>query len=98
MPNDRPIQRIGDVNDYGAPISDSDGNTTVYANNILVSVNTSDVVSHLPTQSGLAHINVHTANGSSSVFAHNISINFTDNADTCGHVRIGGSTNVFVGN
>jgi hypothetical protein len=91
---DRPIQRIGDANDAGAATTDGDGNGTVYANNILVNVNGSSVVPHLPDN---AHSGVVTANGSSNVFAHNVSVNFTDNPDSCGHVRIGGSSNVFVG-
>jgi hypothetical protein len=91
---DRPIQRIGDANDAGAATTNGDGNSTVYANNILVNVNGSSVVPHLPDN---AHSGVVTANGSSNVFAHNVSINFTDNPDSCGHVRIGGSSDVFVG-
>ena len=89
---DRPVQRIGDANDAGAVTSNGDGNSTVYANYILVNVNGSSVVPH-----SLDHIGVVTANGSSNVFAHNVSVNFTDNPDTCGHVRVGGSSNVFVG-
>jgi hypothetical protein len=91
---DRPVQRIGDVNDYGAPTTNGDGNSTVYANNILVNVNGSAVATHMPYN---AHSGIVTANGSSNVFAHNVSVNFTDNPDSCGHVRVGGSSNVFVG-
>ena len=91
---DRPVQRIGDVNDYGAPTTNGDGNSTVYANNILINVDGSSVATHFPLD---AHSGVVTANGSSNVFAHNVSVNFTDNPDSCGHVRVGGSSNVFVG-
>ena len=94
---DRPIQRIGDTNDYPAPATNSDGNSSVYANNILVLVDGSTVEPHVPRRGGFIHDPTATANGSSSVFAHGVPINFTDNPDSCGHVRIGGSSDVFVG-
>jgi hypothetical protein len=85
----KPIQRIGDSNNAGGVIINADGNTTVFANGILSSVNTSTVLYGPPTTS--------TANGSGSVFAHGVNVNYTDNADADGRVRIGGSGNVFVG-
>jgi hypothetical protein len=94
---DRPIQRIGDTNDYPAAATNSDGNSSVYANNILVLVNGSTVQPHVPRRGGYVHDPTATANGSSSVFAHGVEVNFTDNPDTCGHARIGGSDDVFVG-
>lgn len=82
-------QRIGDRNTLGGVIIDADGNSTVYTNNILTSVNTSTVLYGPPT--------TRTANGSGSVFAHDKSVNYTDNADEDGIARTGGSDNVFVG-
>jgi hypothetical protein len=85
----KPAQRIGDSNVLGGVIIDADGNSTVYTNNILTSVNTSTVLYGPPT--------TRTANGSGSVFAHGVSVNYTDNADADGVARAGGSPNVFVG-
>lgn len=85
----KPIQRIGDANNLGGVIINADGNTTVFANGRLSSVNTSTVLYGPPTTS--------TANGSNTVFAHGVNVNYTDNADADGRVRIGGSGNVFVG-
>jgi hypothetical protein len=85
----KPIQRIGDSNNAGGVIIDADGNTTVFANEKLSSVNTSTVLYGPPTTS--------TANGSNTVFAHGVNVNYTDNPDSDGNVRIGGSGDVFVG-
>lgn len=92
---DRPIQRKGDANSSGGTITTTDGNSTVYANNLLVAVDGSKGTGH--GQGVHATGNWATTGGSSNVFAHGVPINFTDNIDTCGHVRIGGSNNVFVG-
>jgi hypothetical protein len=93
----KPVQRINDNNDYPSPAIDSDGNSTVYANDILILVDGSGVAPHIPRRGGFVHDPVFTANGSTKVFAHGVPVNFTDNADTCAHLRIGGSLNVFVG-
>lgn len=85
----KPIQRKGDANTGGGVIVGTDGNTTVHANNILVSVNTSPV-NYSPGSTA-------TANGSGTVFAHGVNINYTGNADEDGNARAGGSGNVFVG-
>jgi hypothetical protein len=85
----RPIQRLTDSNSGGGKVANTDGNTTVYSNNLLTSVNTS-LVRYSPGTTS-------TANGSGVVFAHNKPVNYTDNPDADGKVRIGGSGNVFVG-
>lgn len=85
----KPVQRLTDSNALGGRIIDTDGNTTVYSNNLLTSVNTSTVLYGPPTTS--------TANGSNTVFAHGVNVNYTDNADADGVLRVGGSPNVFVG-
>lgn len=85
----KPAQRLTDSNALGGRIINTDGNTTVYSNNLLTSVNTSTVLYGPPTTS--------TANGSGSVFAHNVNVNYTDNPDADGIPRVGGSPNVFVG-
>lgn len=85
----RPIQRLNDANNAGGKIINTDGNTTVYSNNLLSSVNTSTVL-YGPGRTS-------TANGSGSVFAHGVNVNYTDNADADGRTRVGGSPNVFVG-
>jgi hypothetical protein len=85
----QPIQRLTDSNNLGGKIIDTDGNTTVFANNLSVSVNTSTVLYGPGTTS--------TAYGSQAVFAHNVPVNYTSNNDADLAVRIGGSGNVFVG-
>lgn len=86
------IQRFVDANTAGKIVVLTDGNTTVSANNRLIAVNTSGVGVLVPLE-----ITDATAHGSNSVFAHNKPINFTTNNDVSGAVRIGGSSNVFVG-
>jgi uncharacterized Zn-binding protein involved in type VI secretion len=84
----KPLQRIGDSNDRGGVIISTSPNSTVF-NGTLASINGSVVLYGPPTTS--------TANGSGTVFAHGVNVNYTDNADADGAVRIGGSSNVFVG-
>lgn len=85
------IQRIGDANTAGAPIK-STLQGTVFANNILVAVNGSPVAKHGRGR----HSSPRTANGSPNVFIAQIPINRVGDADTCGHQRSTGSSNVFV--
>lgn len=85
------IERIGDTNTAGAPVT-ATGQSTVFANGILVAVNGSAVARHGKN----AHAGPQTANGSSNVFINQIPINRVGDADTCGHTRSSGSTNVFV--
>jgi hypothetical protein len=85
----KPIQRLTDPNILGGVIIDTDGNTSVFANNLLASVNTSTVLYGPPTTS--------TANGSGTVFAHGVNVNYTDNPDADGIPRAAGSPDVFVG-
>ena len=88
------VQRNGDANTGGGIIS-STTQSTVYANDKLISVNGSTVTTHgiYPN----VHAGVTTANGSSTVFAGGIAINRTDDVDSCTHTRTGGSGDVFVG-
>ena len=88
------VQRNGDANTCGGIIS-STAQSTVYANDKLISVNGSTVTTHgiYPN----VHAGVTTANGSSTVFAGGIAINRTDDVDSCTHTRTGGSGDVFVG-
>jgi len=88
------VQRKTDANTGGGTIS-STAQSTVYANDKLISVNGSTVTTHgiYPN----VHVGVTTANGSSTVFAGGIAINRTDDVDSCTHTRTGGSGDVFVG-
>jgi uncharacterized Zn-binding protein involved in type VI secretion len=87
-------QRNGDANNGGGTIS-STAQSTVYANDKLISVNGSTVTTHGTYPN--VHVGVTTANGSSTVFAGGIAINRTGDADSCTHTRTGGSGDVFVG-
>ena len=88
------VQRKTDANTGGGTIS-STAQSTVYANDKLISVNGSTVTTHgiYPN----IHAGVTTANGSSTVFAGKIAINRTGDVDSCTHARTGGSGDVFVG-
>jgi hypothetical protein len=88
------IQRLKDENTSGGEIVETDGNTTVYANDRLVSVNTSLVGEFIE---GDIQANDVTANGSNAVFVRLIGVNYTTNKDESGATRIGGSSDVFVG-
>ena len=83
-------QRMTDANDGDGTIS-SVPQSTVYANSKLLSVNGSSVTTH-----GL-HSGATTANGSETVFAKNLAVNRTGDADSCTHTRTGGSSNVNIG-
>lgn len=86
------IQRLNDLNDANAAITATTGNTSVYANSILIAVNGGVVAPH----GAGAHSSSKTANGSSKVFINSLPVTHTGSADTCSHLRVGGSTTVFV--
>ena len=87
-------QRNGDANTAGGVIN-SVPQTTVKCNGENLSVNGSKGTGH---GIGIHAVNAwKTANGSSTVFAGGIAINRTNDADTCEHIREGGSSDVFVG-
>lgn len=86
----KPVHRLGDVNDAGGDISEIPQNT-VYANNLLVSVDGSRVEPHN------LDFDTVTANGSPTVFIGGIPVNREGDEDECGHAREGGSPDVFVG-
>lgn len=88
----KPAQRFKDANTAGKIVIKTDGNTTVSANNLLVSVDTSDVGVLTPFSPTDA-----TAHGSKTVLVHNKPFNYTGNNDVSGAQRVGGSANVFVG-
>lgn len=85
------VHRQTDPNTDGAPIVEV-VQQTVYANNLLVSVDGSPVEGHgLPP-----HSDPYTANGSQNVFIQFIPVNRMGDEDTCGHPRAEGSPDVFV--
>jgi hypothetical protein len=99
----KPIQRLDDPNNSGGVVNLTDGNTSVYANDRLVAVNTSSVGAfklpgpNLKPPFGTGAVNTATDHGSKAVFAHNQPINYTSNNDLNGALRMGGSGDVFVG-
>jgi uncharacterized Zn-binding protein involved in type VI secretion len=85
------IEREGDKNNGGAPVVMS-LQKTVYVNGRPVSVVGSAVAGH-----GRRHGSNHkTVTGSSNVFVAGIPVNRIGDKDTCGHVRIEGSPDVYV--
>ena len=90
------VHRMGDVNTGGGKIH-SIPQGTVFANHLLVSVNGSRGTGHPPCPLPSIHCSNAwvTAQGRSTVYANNISVNCEGDSDTCGHSRASGSPNVF---
>jgi uncharacterized Zn-binding protein involved in type VI secretion len=87
-------QRMTDANTGVGTIS-SVPQSTVFANSKLLSVNGSSVTTH--GEDPAVHSGATTANGSSTVFAGGTAVNRTGDADSCGHTRAGGSSDVNIG-
>ena len=85
------VHRLTDPNEADAPIIEV-VQQTVFANNLLVSVDGSQVEGHGSGE----HAAPLTANGSQNVFINNIPVNRLGDPDTCGHPRAQGSPDVFV--
>lgn len=83
------VHRLFDKNEARAEIVKV-SQSSVYANNLLVSVDGSKVAPHR------LHRVPFTANGSRNVFIENISVNKQGDPDTCRHPRATGSPDVFV--
>lgn len=84
------VHRLGDENDGGGPISGT-AQSTVFANNLPISVDGSTVDGHD------LHLPTSTTSGSATVFINGIPVNREGDADECGHSRAEGSPDVFVG-
>ena len=89
-----PAQRLGDANSGGGTIG-AVTNNKVYVNNKLISIDGSIVTSHGSFPN--VHAGATTANGSSTVKVGGLGVNKENDADSCGHVRIGGSSSVNIG-
>ena len=87
----REIHRLYDPNEDDAIIVEVI-QSTVFANNLLVSVDGCPVEEHGTGE----HDSPVTANGSTTVFINGIPVNRRGDADSCGHPREQGSSNVFV--
>jgi len=92
------IQRLNDANDAGGSIN-TIPQSTVFVDKLLVAVNGSTGTGHPPCPFPNDHCsNVwKTAGGASTVLIGGIPINTTNNIDTCTHIRVGGSSTVFIG-
>ena len=95
--NAQRVSHSSDINTSSAGITSSVVDHKVYVNSKLVSVNGSTVADHLPVDGANTHTSVTTANGSSTVKAGGLGINRTSDADSCGHTRAGGSSDVNIG-
>jgi uncharacterized Zn-binding protein involved in type VI secretion len=88
------VQRVGDSDSGGGVIIG--GVPTVFVNNRPISVNGDPVTGHFPF--GIVHGSPCTMQQqNSTVFANNILVVITGDADTCGHSRLNGSPDVFIG-
>ncbi len=94
----RAIQRVGDQNTAGGVILN--GDSTVLVNGRAIAIEGASVSPHPccgrkgcpPT-----HCNAKTHSDNSTVSVNGITLIFTDDKDTCGHARAGGSPDVTVG-
>lgn len=91
-------QRETDQNNAGGTIDESAVSPTVFVNNLFVSVNGTKGTADALCSDNNIHCthNWQTNEGCPTVFAYNIPVNFELNKDSCDHVRVGGSSNVFV--
>lgn len=91
-----PVQRQGDTNDAGGAATSGVGSVRV--NNRPVVVDGTVVSAHAPWgKPHPPHAAPTTTGGVGSVKAGGIPINVDGNADTCGHSRTGGSSDVRAG-
>tara|TARA_R100000008_G_scaffold41654_1_gene24007 strand:- start:157 stop:456 length:300 start_codon:yes stop_codon:yes gene_type:complete len=93
------VQRRSDKNDMNG-IIDMIPQSTVFANNLEVAVDGSQGTFHYPWTyphfgSTTKPYIWKTTAGSPTVFANNIPVNRQGDPDSCGHVRVGGSPDVF---
>lgn len=86
----RSLQRIGDANSGGGIIT-SVPQSTVFLNGVAVAVDGSTGTSHPFRHNSWA------TRGTGGVYIGNRHISRAGDADTCGHVRVGGSSNCFSG-
>jgi uncharacterized Zn-binding protein involved in type VI secretion len=91
------VQRVGDQNSAGGIILN--GDNTVLINGRTVAIKDSLVSPHVPCgQPGQGiHCNAKTQTKNSTVLVNGIPLVLTNDIDTCGHARVGGSPNVTVG-
>jgi len=90
----RSIQRIGDRNTGGGVILASPQDT-VFVNSKIASVNGATGTPH--GSRPRSHSGWRTAGGVGAVFINSIPVNVAGNTDSCGHQRMGGSSDVFIG-
>lgn len=88
-----PTHRQGDPNDAGGVVT-APAQDFVFDQGKLVSVDGSSVSPHPPFVP--PHTAPVTANGSGLMFINGIPVNFTGNADSCGHARAAGSDLTFI--
>jgi len=90
------VQLVGDVNDaVPAGAITSSLQSVVRVDGIAISVDGSPVSPH--HNSPTRHNSETTANGVSNVLINGVPVNITGNADTCGHLRVGGNSMIQIG-
>lgn len=91
------VVRIGDANQVGGLVID--GEATVFVNGRPIGIHTSRITPHpcCGNDGCSAHCNATTTTGSSTVFAGGRPVLYVGVSDTCGHSRVQGSADVFVG-
>jgi uncharacterized Zn-binding protein involved in type VI secretion len=91
------VVRIGDSNEAGGLVTD--GALNVLVNGMPVCTHISSVTPHACCGSPGCSIHCYavTTSGNFTVFANGLPVVFVGVSDSCGHTRVQGSLNVFVG-
>lgn len=89
------VQRVGDRNAAGGVILN--GDTSVFVNGRAIAVQGASVSAHPPCPKPGTHCNAKTQPTNSTVLINGKQVILTNDTDTCGHKRTGGSTDVFIG-
>lgn len=98
------VQVIGDANNAGGIITQVPSVAGIFAGDIAVAVEGSRGTGHPPCEGDIdppdrIHCNLRwiTLSSRRDVTAGDIAIIVAGDSDSCGHVRVGGSSNIFIG-
>lgn len=89
------IQRVGDRNEAGGVILT--GDSTVFLNGRQIAVQGAPVSPHPPCPRPASHCSAKTQSSNSTIYVNGKQVILSNDIDTCGHKRSGGSPDVFIG-
>lgn len=89
------VQRVGDQNEAGGIILN--GDNTVLVNGRPIALRDAPVSPHRPCKKPPSHCNARTQAVNNTVLVNGKPIVLSNDTDTCGHKRSGGSPDVIIG-